>query len=44
MYASNGAALALIAPLRAASSREPDLFCMALLARFEGYFAGLFAS
>ena len=39
MYASNGAALALIdrsAPDRA----EPDLFFMALLARFEGYRPG----
>ena len=39
MYASNGAALALIgrsAPERA----EPDLFFMALLARFEGYSPG----
>jgi len=36
MYSSNGAALALIG--RSASTKvEPDLFCMALLARFEGY-------
>jgi choline dehydrogenase len=39
MYASNGAALALIA--RSAPERpEPDLFFMALLARFEGYRPG----
>jgi len=39
MYASNGAALALIG--RSAPTRpEPDLFCMALLARFEGYRPG----
>jgi choline dehydrogenase-like flavoprotein len=39
MYGSNGAAMAVIgrsAPARA----EPDLFCMALLARFEGYRPG----
>ena len=36
MYSSNGAALALIG--RSASTKvEHDLFCMALLARFEGY-------
>ncbi|MGH8796737.1 MAG: GMC family oxidoreductase, partial [Caldimonas sp.] len=39
MYASNGAALALIG--RSAPQRpEPDLFFMALLARFEGYSPG----
>ena len=39
MYASCGAALALI--MRSARSEpEPDLFCMALPARFEGYFTG----
>jgi choline dehydrogenase len=39
MYASNGAALALIG--RSAPERpEPDLFFMALLARFEGYRPG----
>ncbi|MEP6678450.1 MAG: GMC oxidoreductase [Betaproteobacteria bacterium] len=39
MYASNGAALALIS--RSAPERaEPDLFFMALLARFEGYRPG----
>ena len=42
MYASNGAALGLV--LRSAQAqREPDLFCMALLARFEGYFPGFSA-
>ncbi len=39
MYVSNGAALAL--SRRSAPERPvPDLFCMALLARFEGYFPG----
>jgi len=39
MYASNGAALALIG--RSTPQRpEPDLFFMALLARFEGYRPG----
>ena len=39
MYSSNGAALALIG--RSAPQRpEPDLFFMALLARFEGYSPG----
>jgi len=39
MYASNGAALALVG--RSAPERpEPDLFFMALLARFEGYRPG----
>src|SRR4030095_6354913 len=45
MYASNGAALGL-GPRSAAArrrAREPDLFCMALLARFEGYFPGFSA-
>lgn len=39
MYCSNGAAIALIrkSDPRAA---EPDIFCMGLLARFEGYFSG----
>ena len=36
MYGSNGAALALIGK-SAPTKPEPDLFCMALLARFEGY-------
>jgi choline dehydrogenase-like flavoprotein len=39
MYASNGAALALIGR-SAPEPREPDLFFMALLARFEGYSPG----
>jgi choline dehydrogenase len=39
MYSSNGAALALIRR-SLAEAPEPDLFCMALLARFEGYFPG----
>jgi choline dehydrogenase-like flavoprotein len=39
MYVSNGAALAV--SLRSQSHlRVPDLFCMALLAKFEGYFPG----
>jgi choline dehydrogenase-like flavoprotein len=39
MYISNGAAVAFI---RRSDSKipEPDIFCMALLARFEGYFDG----
>jgi len=39
MYASNGAAIALI---RRSDPRvpEPDVYCMALPARFEGYFDG----
>ncbi len=42
MYASNGAALGVVLRSQAAQQRghEPDLFCMALLARFEGYFSG----
>ena len=42
MYASNGAALGVIRRSLAAAAphEEPDLFCMALLARFEGYFSG----
>lgn len=39
MYTSNGAALA-IATRSAPGMAEPDIFCMALLARFEGYFEG----
>ena len=39
MYASNGAALG-IACRSAPGAPEPDIFCMALLARFEGYFNG----
>ena len=43
MYASNGAALAFTA--RSASGLpSPDLFCMALLARFEGYVPGYSAA
>jgi choline dehydrogenase len=39
MYVSNGAALAV--SLRSQPHRRvPDLFCMALLARFKGYFPG----
>jgi choline dehydrogenase-like flavoprotein len=41
MYVSNGAALAVIrrsAPQR--SRAPPDLFCMAVVSRFEGYFPG----
>jgi choline dehydrogenase len=39
IYASNGAALAVIRRSQGAA-REPDLLCMAVLARFEGYFPG----
>jgi len=39
MYASNGAALAMIRRSRA-DLPDPDIFCMALLARFEGYREG----
>jgi choline dehydrogenase-like flavoprotein len=39
MYTSNGAAMA-IACRSAPAMPEPDIFCMALLARFEGYFSG----
>jgi choline dehydrogenase-like flavoprotein len=39
MYTSNGAALAMVCR-SAATAPEPDIFCMALLARFEGYFNG----
>jgi choline dehydrogenase-like flavoprotein len=39
MYGSSGAALAVIARSRPATP-DPDLFAMALLARFEGYFEG----
>ena len=37
---SNGAALAVIARRSRPEPPVPDLFCMALLARFEGYFPG----
>lgn len=39
LYGTNGAALALVRRSPEAD-REPDIFCMALLARFEGYFQG----
>lgn len=39
MYTSNGAAMA-IARRSTPAMAEPDIFCMALLARFEGYFEG----
>jgi choline dehydrogenase-like flavoprotein len=39
MYVSNGAALAMSFP-SAAGVDPPDLFCMGLLARFEGYYPG----
>ena len=38
MYGSNGAAISVIH--RSSPRAPPDLFCMALLARFEGYFPG----
>ena len=42
MYASNGAALGVVQRSQGArrNGHDPDLFCMALLARFEGYFSG----
>ncbi|HYP70656.1 MAG TPA: GMC oxidoreductase, partial [Variovorax sp.] len=40
MYGSNGAAVGVVSRSASASTPEPDLFCMALLARFEGYFPG----
>jgi choline dehydrogenase len=42
MYASNGAALGVVQRSRFAMrpGLAPDLFCMAVLARFEGYFPG----
>jgi choline dehydrogenase len=45
LYASNGAALGVIRKSRhaAISDLAPDLFCMALLGRFEGYFPGFSA-
>jgi len=39
MYISNGAALAVSLP-STPGRNPPDLFCMALLAKFEGYFPG----
>ena len=40
MYGSNGAALGVVSRSSQAATAEPDLFCMALLAQFEGYFPG----
>lgn len=40
MYGSNGAAVGLVSRTTHAATPEPDLFCMSLLARFEGYFPG----
>ncbi|MEJ8853896.1 GMC family oxidoreductase [Variovorax robiniae] len=37
MYGSNGAAIGIVSRSDRAGN-EPDIFCMALLARFEGYF------
>ena len=42
LYASNGAAVALVHRSDRAGA-DPDLFCMALLARFEGYRPGFSA-
>ncbi len=42
MYTSSGAALAFVRR-SVASLREPDIFCMALLASFEGYCEGFSA-
>jgi choline dehydrogenase len=39
LYGSNGAAVALVRRSTAATE-EPDLYCMALMGRFEGYFEG----
>jgi choline dehydrogenase-like flavoprotein len=39
MYGSNGAAIGLVSRSDRATT-DPDIFCMALLARFEGYFEG----
>ena len=39
MYTSNGAAVALVHRSSEAGA-DPDIFCMALVARFEGYFPG----
>ncbi|HEV7821693.1 MAG TPA: GMC oxidoreductase, partial [Burkholderiales bacterium] len=39
MYTSNGSAIAIVSRSEP-SAPEPDIFCMALLARFEGYFSG----
>ena len=40
MYVSNGAAIAVSARSKGRAHQPADLFCMALLARFEGYFPG----
>lgn len=41
MYGSNGAAVGIVSRSgSAAAAQPPDLFCMALLAQFEGYFPG----
>jgi choline dehydrogenase-like flavoprotein len=39
LYASNGVALAFVRR-STGSVREPDIFCMALPSRFDGYFSG----
>jgi choline dehydrogenase len=39
MYASNGAAFGVVRSSTSAGA-DPDLFCMALLAHFEGYYPG----
>ncbi|MCB1875161.1 MAG: GMC family oxidoreductase [Chromatiales bacterium] len=39
LYGSNGAAISLVRRSPQAEA-EPDIYCMALLARFEGYFDG----
>ncbi len=39
LYGSNGAAVALVRR-SAVAEREPDIYCMALMGRFEGYFEG----
>ncbi len=40
MYVSNGAAVAVSKRSKGRRGQPPDLFCMGLLARFEGYFPG----
>ena len=40
IYATNGAVLTMFNRSRHADDRLPDLFCMALLAQFKGYFPG----
>lgn len=39
MYSSNGAAIAVVQRSQTAKT-DPDLFCMAMLAHFDGYFPG----